>query len=211
MGNALNRFNWIASLYDKLAKLFFGSELLKAQLHFIQEIKAGDHLLIIGGGSGEFLLLLLKAHPDIKVTYVEASSRMISLSREKVKAFSNVEFIHGTEDEISNMSYDFIIANFFFDVFNQPVLDQIIEKLGRNLKSRGKWIVTDFTGSRLPYHRFLLKAMYMFFKSRGSIDASKLPQWLVTLQRHGLKLKHERLFVNGFVSSQIFEKEHSVY
>ena len=204
--NTLNRFNWIARSYDKLVNLVFGETLHHAQMHFVNEIGSSDHVLMLGGGSGKFLEQVLKVRPSITVTYVEASSEMIALAKTKTQANPHVAFIYGTQENISTQQFDIIITNFFLDLFCQDQTETLIEDLSKNLKPNGKWLITDFENTSKRSHRFLLALMYFFFRTTGSIDAKRLPDWRSAFDKQGLKLKAEKFFRGGFVNASVFTK-----
>lgn len=205
--NKLNRFNWIARSYDELVKLVFGDTLHQAEMHFVNEIGSNQSVLILGGGSGKFLSALLRTKPAIQVTYIEASSEMIALAKTKVDATTRVEFVHGTEQAIPSQEFDVVITNFFLDLFQQQQVESLVGIVSKHLKVNGKWLVTDFEKSSKLSHRVLLSLMYLFFTVSGSIDAKTLPKWRPVFQSAGLKLRQEKLFRDGFVSTTVFSKQ----
>src|SRR6187402_1340927 len=78
----MNGFDRLAPVYDKLAGLVFGKAIVDAQLVFLDRVRAGDRILILGGGTGWLLEKLLRKQPVCEVWYVESSSRMIELTRQ---------------------------------------------------------------------------------------------------------------------------------
>ena len=79
-----SNFNLIAPVYDFLAKMVFGSHLKKAQTIFLNQIKEGDRVLVVGGGTGWILEELNQLNKPIKVVYVEPSTKMMSLSKARL-------------------------------------------------------------------------------------------------------------------------------
>lgn len=203
---SLNTFNWIAPSYDRLVKLVFGSTLLNAQLAFIDSIQDNDSILILGGGSGEFLRALLDRKPAAAICYIEASKKMLELSKSRVSKHHKIDFIHGTEDDIPNSNFNVVITNFFLDLFPDSELKVVVEKINDRLIPGGKWIVTDFENSPRIDHRLLLSAMYLFFRLANSIRATKLPNWRLALASKELYPKEERIFRRGFVKSTLMVK-----
>jgi tRNA (cmo5U34)-methyltransferase len=203
---SLNRFNWIASHYDRLVKLVFGSTLLNAQLTFIDSIRDNDSILILGGGSGEFLHALLDRKPGVTICYIEASKKMLELSKSRVSKHHTIDFIHGTEDDIPDSDFNVVITNFFLDLFSASELKVVVEKINKRLTPDGKWIVTDFENSPRVHHRIVLSAMYLFFRITNSIDAKKLSDWRFALTNKELYPKEERIFRRGFVKSTLMVK-----
>ena len=70
-------FNWIAPLYDPLARVVFGWRLQRAQTVFLDQIPAGAVILIVGGGTGWLLEQVLTHWQPRRVIYLEASARML--------------------------------------------------------------------------------------------------------------------------------------
>ena len=64
-------FNRLAPRYDALAKLFFGSDLLRATTHFFDSLPPNARVLVVGGGTGNFFEALGRARPDCKVLFVK--------------------------------------------------------------------------------------------------------------------------------------------
>jgi tRNA (cmo5U34)-methyltransferase len=206
MGSSLNQFNLVAPVYDRLATIVFGKSLLTAQMFFLNQITPGDHILIIGGGSGDFLLQILQRYADVQVTYVEASDKMIAYAKRKSAAFSNVDFIHGDETSVPEGAYDIIITNFVLDVFTQDRLSDMIIKLEKYLSRSGTWLVTDFAYSSKLQHRMLLRAMYYFFRVTAKLRTERLPNWHTVFESVGLKLTKQAFFRGGFVVAQRYQK-----
>lgn len=205
--SALNRFNWIAPRYDRLVHLIFGGTLHRAQLHFISAIGPRDRVLILGGGSGKLLNELLIIRPLIAVTYIEASSEMIRLTRQNIHQNPNVIFIHGTQNDIPEGRYDVVITNFFLDLFTNVGVETLIKIVLEKFDVNGKWLVTDFENTNKISHRILLSLMYFFFRAIGSISVKRLPEWLPVFMKAGLELKAEKMFNDGFVSARIFVRK----
>src|SRR4051812_19943989 len=114
----MNGFDRLAPVYDKLAGLVFGKAIVDAQLIFLDEVRAGDRVLILGGGTGWVLKELLRRQPACEVWYVDSSQRMIELATRNCGNPSNVHFVLGTELSIPTMLFDVVIMNFFLDLFS---------------------------------------------------------------------------------------------
>ncbi len=202
----LNRFNWIASNYDRLARVVYGNALRDSQKFFLPSIPEKAAVLIIGGGSGTLLLDLIETKPQCHIVYIEASSEMIRLAKQKV-AGSKVKFIHGTEESLTaDMKFDVIIANFFFDVLSPEHGREVVQKLAHALKDSGKWIVTDFQKPVKLKHKVLLQLMLWFFGWSGSSDSTNLWDWNAALNGNGLFERESKDFYNGFIRASIFSR-----
>jgi ubiquinone/menaquinone biosynthesis C-methylase UbiE len=78
--SALNSFDRIAPVYDRLADIVFGTAILDAQRTHLHALNDAREILILGGGTGRLLRDLLGQNAKSRVTYVEASQRMIELA-----------------------------------------------------------------------------------------------------------------------------------
>lgn len=197
-------FDSVAALYDALSYLVFGNALKKAQQTFLESLPTTGKLLIMGGGTGWILQEVVKRRPELQVDYVEASEKMLTLSRPKVADDSMVHFIHGTESSIPDSVYDCIITNFFLDVFSENSLNQVMSLLRKRLCPGGIWICTDFRTTRRMDHRFLIWLMHRFFKWSVSLEAKRLLDFRPFFAERGMVLNEEVLFKNGLIFSACY-------
>ncbi len=203
---ALNGFDRIAFLYDLLAKLVFGSNIINSQKHFLSKIQDCSKVLILGGGTGWLLTELLKQRPGCEVWYIEASEKMIALSQKKIKGRGSVHFIHGTENDIPPLiKYDAVISNFYLDLFTNRQLENVVYKIISSLNHDSPWIVTDFVDTNKWWQKLLLKLMYLFFRITCNIGSQQLPQWNKVILGKGIKKTESRLFYSGFIETACYQ------
>jgi ubiquinone/menaquinone biosynthesis C-methylase UbiE len=201
MGSPINGFDTIAPLYDKLAHFVFRGAIQQSQQHFLSSVASLKNALIIGGGTGLIAQKLLSENRQLRITYVEASQRMIAISRENCAAFSNrIQFIHGTEENIPDDKYDLVVTAFFFDMFNQRDAELIVSNIVKKMNEDGTWLATDFVNTTSFVHRVMLWSMYAFFKIVSGIPASALPRWEDALKSR-LTLLDAASFYSGFIKS----------
>lgn len=208
MKSQLNRFNRVAHFYDTLAGLIFGKGIRKAQTFFLPEVKPGSMIIVLGGGTGWILEELFRIQPDCNVLYIEASSSMISLAKKKNAEFQDrITFVHGTQDSIpAGAKADYVIANFFLDLFSPTSLKHAVEKIKSSLVSNGVLLVTDFVDSGKIWQKFLLKTMYAFFMIVGATEARQLPPWEIQLRNSGMDQFKSGFFFYGFIKSSLHKK-----
>jgi ubiquinone/menaquinone biosynthesis C-methylase UbiE len=200
-----NDFDGIANWYDRLAKLIFGDNIKKAQCHFLNELPIKGHVLIIGGGSGWILEEIFRIRPELKVDYVEAASKMIALSEERIPITSKVRFIHGTEVDIPAISYDCIITNFFLDVFEEERLLEVMYLLKTKLKQEGIWLCTDFQITDNWVHNLLLKAMHVFFALVSNLDAKTLLDFEGEFNKMNFCKANGQNFYSGMIHAAVYK------
>jgi ubiquinone/menaquinone biosynthesis C-methylase UbiE len=201
-----NNFNYIAPVYDRLAALVFGKSLRQAQSFYLSRIPRGAKVLIIGGGSGWILEQVVLHTTGVTIDYVEASERMLTLSKRRVAPEASITFVHGTEESIPGAGYDCIITNFFLDVFPANRLSTVISHLAQRLNAQGVWLCTDFRNTGRLNHRLLLWTMHTFFKLCAGLESGKLSDFRSYFSGQGLTLTEERLLRKGLVFSAVYKK-----
>ena len=166
---AVNDFDFIAPFYDRLAKLVFGKSLLEAQLAHISEISEKDHVLVLGGGTGQILEYIPFCQ---NVDYVEKSKQMIRRA-ERRQVNLSINFIQQSFLSVElDKQYDIIICPFFLDCFDQSSLNTVVTKIRSMLDNEGKLLVSDFDKERV--NKILLKFMLVFFKAVARLGSNKL-------------------------------------
>lgn len=203
-----NTFDNIAWIYDSLAWVVFRGNIRKAQLHFLSSIKPDSKVLVIGGGTGWLLDELDGFGKLMIIDYVEASGKMLELSKSK-QPFENIEvnFIHGTHEKIAvNSSYDVVITNFFLDVFKADSLHLVMDKLDSHLKNDGQWIMTDFVNTEKFWQKLLIRLMYTFFRISSNLEGSKLLDFDLYFKKKGLNLIEQKNSFYGMIVSRIYGK-----
>jgi ubiquinone/menaquinone biosynthesis C-methylase UbiE len=200
----IDGFNRIAPFYDILATLIFFGRIFRSQIHFLPLIPPGSNVLILGGGSGRILRALLVMNPGVKVWYLEASSAMISQASRRVGVQPEITFIHGTENDLpQNISFDAVIAPFFFDLFQGPDLSGVVNRLLDISSINSLWLVTDFV-NHAAWHRPLLLLMYRAFNIMCGVTARRLPDWEEMLESNGLQLHKKKSFCAGFILTKAY-------
>lgn len=208
MNNSLDRFNWIASFYDTLAGFVFGKSIKLAQKKYLNVgLAERSKVLVLGGGTGWWLAKFVNRNPTAEIWYVEASSKMIELSKRKNADLTGIHFIHGTEENIpSEISFDLVITFFLLDVFSNQSLDLFISRIKTKMKEEGLWLVTDFVKHKF-WHNWLLKTMYLFFWITGSLSVLELPKWEIRMKECGFYPSVKAIFFGGFIYSYIYKHD----
>lgn len=198
-------FDRLAPVYKVLARIIFGKTLQHAQEYLLTSVKSGDHILILGGGSGEVLKSLLSQQPHVAVDYIDISSKMIQLARKQTKSASNVNFIIGTEQNIPGRTYTIVITNFYLDLFSDSTLPHVIQKIKPHLTPDAQWLATDFVSNK-GWHKIMLWIMYRFFRSAAGIEARRLPYWEKLIEQAGLTESDSKVFYRGFIKTARYTK-----
>jgi tRNA (cmo5U34)-methyltransferase len=199
-------FDRIAPFYDGLASLAFGRNILRSQDFFLNRIPGNDKVLVLGGGTGRFLLHLMKINSSCQVWYIDSSAEMIARARQKVKNSGQVHFILGTEEDIpAEIKFNAVLTFFYLDLFTEEKLAAVINKIKTSLKKDALWIVSDFVIRNNIWSPVLLKLMYSFFRLTSGVEAKKLPDWRTLLSQAGFTMSERKPFYSGFIESCIYQ------
>jgi ubiquinone/menaquinone biosynthesis C-methylase UbiE len=194
-------FNIIASFYDFLVRMVFGSTLWEAQRLHLSIVKPADRVLIIGGGTGRILSWLPL---DCQITYVEPSSNMIRLA--KRRGNRSVEFVQSDYLNYSDdVKYDIIICPFVLDVFAANELERVLEKLKGQLSEDGKLMVTDFRQTKHWNHKMLIKVMLLFFRWTANLRVAALQPIQNRLEASSFTRISTKSYRNGLIFSDLYK------
>ena len=198
-----NNFDKVFCIYDYLAKWIIKERKLKeVQTAFLGCMHLRARVLIVGGGTGEILEWLPKGK-CLFVDYVELSARM--LERAKLRNAQETHFIQGDALAHSGL-YDFIIAHFFLDCFNEAELPKMLKHLSNQLKVGGKLLVSDFCHNGKRKDEFLNKLMHLFFRLFANLSSKKLQNIRTVIRASGLVETHYQTFDRGQLFSGVYEK-----
>ena len=204
-------YNAIANIYDLLSRIVFGNAIVRAQQSFIKFIPPNSKLLIVGGGTGKILEYISQLHATgLTVDYVEASSKMLSLSKKRYYADNKVNFIAlPVEDFKTDVMYDAILTPFVLDNFNREKLPAVFNQLNSRLQDNGIWLYADFayTKNESPWwQKILLAVMYFFFSITAGIEANELVDITAYFEKDFTKA-FEAKFYARFIKATVYRKK----
>lgn len=202
-------FDHIAPYYDTLATIVFGNKLSVAKGVFLDEIPASGQVLLVGEGTGNLLNLLLQREPTLTIDYLDASSKMIELTRKKVPpaAIHRVRFLQGTHHHLpSQKKYDAVMAFFVIDCLRQREAMEFTASLTNALKKEGCFLMADFFPPKKILHRALLWMMYRFFRLVADLNTAALPDYEILFNGQQLAEAGRSSYMNGFIQSRIYRK-----
>lgn len=200
-----NSFDRIAPYYDNLAKLVFGNILKEAQRTYLPVIPPRARVLIMGGGTGWLLKDLLAGNAGCQVTYLEASRKMVDLSRRRLTDTEQNRVLFIVDDNLQKVmheTFDVVVCHFFLDLFVEDQLRRVITQLRERLSPGGLFLLCDFQHTGKWSHALLEKVMYWGFRLTCGIQAYQLHDYHSYLQEAGLVLKGETAFYQEMVVSR---------
>jgi ubiquinone/menaquinone biosynthesis C-methylase UbiE len=209
-------FDAIAPYYRWLEMAAFGNALQRARTRFIYKVDRPKRALVIGEGDGRFLSDLLRVHPDITVDCVDASRRMLEISRDRVRrrfpgGLGRIRFLHADILTWSpNYSYDLFVTHFVLDCFGAPEVKTIVEKITRTASVDAIWLLADFTipsGNVARINaKIWLRAMYAFFRVTANLKTTQLVDPTPALRTSGFVCGARVVSHAGMLKSEIWRR-----
>jgi len=197
-----------AWFYDRLSRLVYGDNLIKAQTALLHLIPEKAKILIAGGGTGWIIEEIAKIHPSgLNITYVEISANMMALSKKRNPLNNLVTYINTPieEADLSN-DFDVVITSFLFDNFSPLTFTRVFDHLNQSLKPGGIWLNTDFQLTGKWWQGPLLKSMYLFFKLLGCMEAKKLADIKPYFRKANYNFLSQKLFFGDFIVATAYQK-----
>ncbi|GAA4820317.1 hypothetical protein GCM10023331_00870 [Algivirga pacifica] len=174
-----------------------------------------DHLpeqgeiLILGGGTGWVLQELFRQKPQLSVTYVEASQKMLEISQQKLPVAyrQQVKFIHGTEQDVKGY-FDGIITFYLLDVYTVEEQRVMMQRIALLAKKDTLWLVADFqlTGAKEHFwQNILLQTMFLFFRIVAAVNVQKLPDYEDLFSDHPFQRLGKKTFFGKMIFAAIYK------
>lgn len=191
--NTEKMFDEVSSNYD------FLNDLISLGLHKIVkqkalselEFKNGDRILDLCTGTGDIAGFIKEKYPNIDVTGIDLSSKMLDIARKK---HGNIDFIKCDASKLPfrDNEFDFIISTFGFRNIRDK--KSAISEIKRVLKNEGYFLQMDFGKSKfMPVFDFII----LFF--------SKIFSKNIDTYRYLIKSKNE--FLSPLELKEEFTKE----
>ena len=209
-------FDRIARHYGWLETVAFGGVLQEARTCWIKAVVAPKQILILGEGNGRFLSELVRVHREANIDCIDASERMLELSRRRMrrvlpKPSNRVRFLH--EDIVSWSplgSYDLLVTNFVLDCFPRDEVNLIVRKLAHAATPKAYLLLADFSIPRKFFSRMHAKLwlalMYRFFRVTTGISAKRLVDPTSELEANGFICLSQRQWRFGLVKSELWQR-----
>ena len=166
-------YDRLAKFYDAAAHLYSGGQIRALKLSQIAELQPGQRILYAGVGDGEDAVLA--ANRQVTLTLLDLSQGMLDRAADKfqsVGAEGCLELI--CADVLRHerpAHYDIVVANFFLNVFTEPMMVAVLTHLATMLKPEGKLLIGDFS---YPRGWFTTRAI-----QRGYYYLSMFSFWLL--------------------------------
>lgn len=209
-----NNFDLVTPIYDGLAILTFGGAIQRSQVSLLPLVRDVESAVVIGGGTGWFLLELLERTQVRRVVYIEKSESMLErsrrlIARKRPEWSSRVDFRLGTEDTLTaaDGKFDLVVTNFFLACFGDDYCTYMIERLHGWLAPGGRWLCVDFEypkdGWRLRAAQALFKVMFGFFNVFSSLEATRPPRYDIGFDKTRMRTEVDRRFHADMIRARL--------
>ena len=208
-------FDRIAFIYDWLARLVYGNGILHAATLGMAEVREGDKVLILGGGSGKLLSSFSPGHFPAEIVYVEPSQEMMAKAQKvwtsmEVSAQKSIQWVLDTDRFVqSKDEYDVLITPFVLDLFPEEKLKEVFSRLNHALKAGGTWLYADFFIKEDSFRLFrllLVKFMYTFFQLICGVENQNLAETSILFNKHGYQLLKRKEFSSAMIEGIVYRK-----
>jgi trans-aconitate methyltransferase len=209
-------FDRLAAHYHWMEKLFAGGLMQRCRTTFLARTKNCRRALLVGEGTGKFLVELLRFNPQIQIICVEHCEGMIEQTRERLAA----EKLDGARVQFKQMDaldwtpplekFDLVVTNFFLDCFRAEQLQKLVPLLAASTTADAVWLLADFrvpeSGWRRWRAKIMLAMLYAFFKLTTALSANRLTPPDKFLTNAGFRLVDRRLASFGFAHSDFWQR-----
>ena len=210
-------FDRLAPHYHWLEKIFAGGLMQRCRTTFLAHTKNCRRALLVGEGTGKFLVALLRANPRIHITCVESCAGMITQARRRLQheqfASARVQFeqMDALDWPPPAERFDLVATNFFLDCFSAEQLQTLVPRRAAATTAEALWLLTDFRLPERGWRRWragvILAALYAGFKLATALSANWLTPPDPLLRRAGFRLVQRRLANFGLAHSDVWQRQ----
>jgi demethylmenaquinone methyltransferase/2-methoxy-6-polyprenyl-1,4-benzoquinol methylase len=148
MFNVPKMFDEIAPSYDRVNRVLSLGQDVRWRKKVAQFVPLKPHLEILdlATGTGDQIAALYRAGLSIqRAVGIDLAEEMLKIGRSKLKAFPQVQLLHGNAEKLPFASESFDAATFSFGIRNvsDPLLS--LQEIHRVLKKRGRCLILEFS------------------------------------------------------------------
>jgi ubiquinone/menaquinone biosynthesis C-methylase UbiE len=207
-------FDRLAPVYDLLLLVFCGA-VPRSQRALLSELDDCERALIVGGGTGRFLVDLVRSDKVRQIVCIDVSTAMLERSRRRLisccpEAVDRCEFRHSDVREFEDQPFDLVCTHCLLDCFNDAELIKVMRKLHGLLAADGRWMFSDFSAPTQQPMRLIgnvvVTVLYVFFRVTCGIKARRLPDFSAEFANLGLSPAAEETFMGGLLVARLYAR-----
>ena len=188
-------YNIVAWFYETTARWYSFGQIGASKAWQVQHLEPGDRVTYAGVGTGEDALLAARA--GAAVTCVDPASKMLQRAQRRIEAEGlSAEFICADINAVeADGSYDAVAANYFFTLFDDVTMVEVMDHLAAMLKPGGRFMVADFTPQRGTGWRPVVQKIHRGFANWlywvvGLAHLGPIREYPEYLEAAGLAMEH---------------------
>jgi ubiquinone/menaquinone biosynthesis C-methylase UbiE len=209
-------FDRLAPHYRWMEPVLAGDKLQRCRTAFLGNDTHFKDILIMGEGTGRFLLECRRRLETARIVCVDSSGRMLSLAKARLLNHGlspeDIEFIQA--DALNWVpprdSFDAVVTHFFLDCFQPEQLARLVGSLAQAARQKAVWLLADFqvptAGLRRQRALLIHRAMYLFFRAVCRLPARVLTPPDEFLRAHGFALQERRITEWGLLHTDRWER-----
>lgn len=169
--------------YDVMTELMGANRVRRALLDSLA-FAPGSKALDIGCGTGTFVALLKRLHPQVQVVGLDPDPKALARARRKAeKTGTEVDLVQGFSQELrfADGTFDHVFSSFMFHHLDADVKQATLREVWRVLRPGGRFHLLDFGGSDSGRYGWLAR----FFHSQAQLKDNVEPRVLTGLKSAG--------------------------
>lgn len=207
-------FDRLAPFYDLLADVASAGRIHASQRALLPFLPARQRVLVLGGGSGRFLMEMVQGGLVSSAVSIDLSPEMTRRTAARLTEAhltDKVELRVGSLERLnSNEQFDVIVTHCFLDLFGDAELRIVVRTLNGALRPGGLWLFSDFSvdgpGAAPAVRGTIVRGLYAFFRTTCGISARRLPDFTAAFAHAGLETVEERRFAVGLLNVRLLRK-----
>ncbi len=208
-------FDRLAPHYGWMEAVLAGPRLQRCRTTWIAELAGCRRLLVAGVGHGPALAAVLRLHPRLHITCLDASAGMLAHAERRARKhgadLTRLAFVQAALPDWQPVElFDAIATHFFLDCFPPDQLGAVVSALAAAATPDARWIVSDFTlpdrGPRRWRARAVHALMYAFFRVTTRLPARRLTNPDRLLRAAGFSLGGRRTSEWGLLQADWWER-----
>ncbi|KTB49289.1 Methylase involved in ubiquinone/menaquinone biosynthesis [Dehalogenimonas alkenigignens] len=166
------KFGWLTPAFDSLLRLTMRELVFKRQLIDQAHVEKGYRILDVGCGTGTLAIMIKSAHPDSKVTGLDADAKALEIAGLKIKnAGLEIYLIRGMSYNLPfpDGIFDRAFSSLMFHHLDRNNKQRTLQEVFRVLRPGGEFHLADFGRPRNPAMYLISQLLTLFERTQDNI------------------------------------------
>ncbi len=211
------RFGRLARLYRWMEYASFGRWLERCRYLRLDEMRPAQQALVYGDGDGRFLARLACAAPQMTITAIDASARMLRKAERRLAGTKSGDARPGGRVSLHQADaireappgatkYDLIVSHFFLDCFNDEEIAALLKNVAAVASDGAVWIISDFAVPKGRVSgaagRIVIACLYLGFRLLTGLRTRRLPDYAPRMREAGWVREDGKQLLRGLLASE---------